>query len=86
MEKKIILLQVSNANGEFNISVHILRQKFDQYVGGNIPNHFEQWVKITKDSFVLDIVRSGFKIDFFKRPFVIILSHHIQCLTLKRYH
>ena len=42
IEKKISLLQVSNANGEFNISVHILRQKFDQYVGGNIPNHFEQ--------------------------------------------
>ena len=50
IEKKFSLLQVSNANGEFNISVHILRQKFDQYVGGNIPNHFEQWVIITKDS------------------------------------
>ena len=36
-DKKITLLQVSNANGEFNISVHILRQKFDQYVGVNIP-------------------------------------------------
>ena len=49
-EKKITLLQVSIANGEFNISVHILRQEFDQYVGGNIPNHFEQWVIIIKDS------------------------------------
>ena len=68
LKKKITLLEVSNANGEFNISVHILRQKFDQYVGGNVPNHFEWWVKITKDSFVLDIVRSGGKIDFFKRP------------------
>ena len=42
IEKKITLLQVSIANGEFNISVHILRQKFGQYVGGNIHNHFEQ--------------------------------------------
>ena len=64
------LLEVSNANGEFNISVHILSQKLDQYrhVGGNISNHFAQWVKITKDSFVLDIVRSGLKTDFFERP------------------
>ena len=68
LKKKITLLEVSNANGEFNISVHILRQKFDQYVGGKVPNHFERWVKIAKDSFVLDIVRSGRKIDFFKRP------------------
>ena len=50
------------------MSVHILRQKLDQYVGGNISNHFAQWVKITRDSFVLDIVRSGPKIDFFERP------------------
>ena len=68
IKKKNNLLEVSNANGEFNISVHILRQKLDQYVGGNISNHFAQWVKITRDSFVLDIVRSGPKIDFFERP------------------
>ena len=36
-------------------------------MGGNISNYFAQWVKITKDSFVLDIVRSGLEIDFFKR-------------------
>ena len=53
IEKKITLLQVSIANGEFNISVHILRQKFDQYVGSNIPSHFEQWVIITKEASLL---------------------------------
>ena len=37
-------------------------------MGGNISNHFAEWVNITKDTFVLDIVRSGLKIDFFKRP------------------
>ena len=68
IKKKNTLLEVSNANCKFNISVHILRQKLDQYVGGNISNHFAEWVNITKDTFVLDIVRSGLKIDFFKRP------------------
>ena len=48
MKKKVTFLQVSIANGEFNISVHI--QNFDQYVDGNIPNHFEQWVITTRDS------------------------------------
>ena len=51
IKKKNILLEVTNANCEFGISVHILRQKLDQYVSGNISNHFAQWVKITKDSF-----------------------------------
>ena len=37
-------------------------------MGGNISNHFAEWVNITKDTFVLDIVRSGLKIDFFKKP------------------
>ena len=66
-KKKNTLLEVSNANCKFNISVHILRQKLDQYVGGNISNHFAEWVKITKDTFVLDIVRLGLKIDFFQK-------------------
>ena len=74
IKKKNTLLKVSNANCEFNISVHILRQKLDQYVGGNISNHFAQWVKITKDYFVLDILRSGLKIDFLRGQFVIIMS------------
>ena len=58
IKKKNTLLEVSNTNGEFNISVHMLRQKLDQYVSGNISDHFAEWVKITEDSFVLDIVRS----------------------------
>ena len=37
-------------------------------MGGNISNHFAEWVNITKDTFVLDIVRSGLQIDFFKTP------------------
>ena len=57
IKKGKTLLEVSNANFELNISVHMLRQKLDQYVGGNISNHFAQWVKIAKDSFVLNIVR-----------------------------
>ena len=67
IKKKITLLEVSNANCKFNISVHILRQKLDQYMGGNISNHFAEWVKITKDTFVIDIVRSGLKIDVFQK-------------------
>ena len=79
MKKRNPLLEVSNANDRFNISGHILRQKLDQYVGGNVSNHFEQWV-------VLDIVRLELKIDFFERPICYDIKPSCLMSDTEKYH
>ena len=41
-----------------------LQQKVDTYRAGGIRHHYQAWKKLTSDSFILDIVQKGLKLNF----------------------
>ena len=63
------LLEVSNTTNYF-IHKEILQSKVTRLRVGNIRNCYHQWLKITTDPFVLDVVKSGLRLDFFQKSCV----------------
>ena len=64
-EQRKSVLEVSNSTNYF-IDKEILQGKFTRLRGGNIRNCYHQWLKMTTDPFVLDVVKSGLRLDFFR--------------------
>ena len=38
------------------------------FKAGNLSNHFDHWAELTNDRYILDIVQTGLKLDFFHEP------------------
>ena len=61
------VLKVSYSTNYF-IDKEILQDEVTRLRGGNIRNCYHQWLRITTDPFVLDVVKSGLRLDFFRYP------------------
>ena len=61
------VLKVSYSTNYF-IDKEIQQDKVTRLRGANIRNCYHQWLKITTDPFVLDVVKSDLRLDFFRYP------------------
>ena len=51
-----------------HIPMETLRAEVEKFKGDNITNFFEKWANITKDQFVLNIVKFGLTMEFAEVP------------------
>ena len=58
--------------------ISILETEVKFYTAGKIANYYHLWKKLTSDKFILDIVRTGLKIEFFKLPATQYSFHEIK--------
>ena len=47
----------------------VLHSHVENSEGGKLNHYYEHWKKFTSDTFILDIIKNGFKLDFNEIPF-----------------